>query len=193
MTASQLCLVLGGVRSGKSAFAEKLARDQDRPTLYVATGLATDAEMEERIRRHRRSRPASWSTLEEPLDLPGRVEAEFSNAGPPGAVIPGVVLIESLDFWVSNMLLKHEDQAGPAMESMTLSAVDNLLAVMRRTSAAFIVVSGEVGLSLVPPEPLGRRFQDLLGLANQRVAAAADRVYLIVAGIPTEIKGPAGP
>jgi adenosylcobinamide kinase/adenosylcobinamide-phosphate guanylyltransferase len=182
--ASQLCLVLGGVRSGKSAFAEKLARELARPTLYVATGLATDAEMQERIRRHRKSRPASWSTLEEPLDLPGQVEAIFSGAGP-----PGVVLIESLDIWVSNMLLGHEDQLGPAMESMTLSAVDNLLAVIRRTSAAFFVVSGEVGLSLVPPEPLGRRFQDLLGLANQRMAATADRVYLVVAGIPTEIKG----
>jgi adenosylcobinamide kinase/adenosylcobinamide-phosphate guanylyltransferase len=185
---SQLCLVLGGVRSGKSAFAEKLARELARPTLYVATGLATDAEMEQRIRRHRLSRPASWSTLEEPLDLPERVEAAFSGAGP-----PGVVLIESLDIWVSNMLLEHEDRPGPAMESVTLSAIDNLLAVMRRTSAAFIVVSGEVGLSLVPPEPLGRRFQDLLGLANQRVAAAAGRVYLVVAGVPTEIKGPTGP
>ena len=186
--ASQLCLVLGGVRSGKSAFAEKLARELARPTLYVATGLSTDAEMEERIRRHQRSRPADWSTLEEPLDLPGRVEAAFSSAGPPGAV-----LIESLDLWVSNMLLEHEGKTGPEVESLTLSAVDNLVAVIRRTSAAFFVVSGEVGFSLVPPEPLGRRFQDLLGLANQRVAAAADRVYLVVAGIPTEIKGPAGP
>jgi adenosylcobinamide kinase/adenosylcobinamide-phosphate guanylyltransferase len=184
LTASHLCLVLGGVRSGKSAFAEKLARELARPTLYLATGLPTDAEMEERIRLHRQSRPASWSTLEEPLDLPGRVEAALSSDGPPGAV-----LIESLDFWVSNMLLEHEDQPGPAVESMTLSAVDNLVAVVRRTSAAFFVVSGEVGLSLVPPGPLGRRFQDLLGLANQRVAAAADRVYLVVAGIPTEIKG----
>jgi adenosylcobinamide kinase/adenosylcobinamide-phosphate guanylyltransferase len=186
--ASQLCLVLGGVRSGKSAFAEKLAQEPARPTLYVATGLPTDAEMEERIRRHQQSRPAEWTTLEEPLDLPGRVEAAFSCAEPPGAV-----LIESLDLWMSNMLLEHEGETGPAVESMTLSAVDNLVAVIRRTSAAFFVVSGEVGLSLVPPEPLGRRFQDLLGLANQRVAAAADRVYLVVAGIPQEIKGPAGP
>ncbi len=191
--ASQLCLVLGGVRSGKSAFAEKLARELARPTLYVATGLSTDAEMEERIRRHQRSRPADWSTLEEPLDLPGRVEAAFSRAGPPGAVLPGAVLIESLDLWVSNMLLEHEGKTGPEVESLTLSAVDNLVAVIRRTSAAFFVVSGEVGLSLVPPEPLGRRFQDLLGLANQRVAAAADRVYLVVAGIPREIRGHAGP
>ncbi len=193
MMASQLCLVLGGVRSGKSAFAEKLARELARPTLYVATGLPTDAEMEERIRRHQQSRPASWTTLEEPLDLPGRVEAAFSSAGPPGAVLPGVVLIESLDFWVSNLLLEHESLPGPAMEAMTLSAVDNLVAVIRRTSAAFFLVSGEVGLSLVPPEPLGRSFQDLLGLANQRIATAADRVYLVVAGIPTEIKGQAGP
>jgi adenosylcobinamide kinase/adenosylcobinamide-phosphate guanylyltransferase len=183
--ASQLYLVLGGVRSGKSAYAEKLARELARPTLYVATGLPTDAEMEERIRRHRQSRPTEWTTLEEPLDLPGRVEAAFSCAEPSGAV-----LIESLDLWVSNMLLEHEGETGPVVESVILSAVDNLVAVIRRTEAAFFVVSGEVGLSLVPPEPLGRRFQDLLGLANQRVAAAADRVYLVVAGIPREIKGP---
>ena len=186
--ASQLCLVLGGVRSGKSAFAEKLARELARPTLYVATGLPTDAEMEERIRRHRQSRPAGWTTIEGPLDLPGRVGAACSSAEPPGSV-----LIESLDLWVSNMLLEHEGKTGPAVETMTLSAVNNLVVVIRRTEAAFFVVSGEVGLSLVPPEPLGRRFQDLLGLANQRVAAAADRVYLVVASIPTEIKGHSGP
>ncbi len=182
--ASQLCLVLGGVRSGKSAFAEKLARELDRPTLYVATGLPTDAEMEERIHRHRRARPADWTTLEEPRDLAGRVEAALAGDDP-----PGVVLIESLDLWTGNMLLEHEGQTGPVVESRTLSAVDGLLAVICRSAAAFFLVSGEVGLSLVPPEPLGRRFQDLLGLVNQRVAVAAGRVYLVVAGIPTELKG----
>ncbi len=181
---SRLCLVLGGVRSGKSAFAEKLARELDGPTLYVATGLPTDREMEERIRCHRESRPAHWTTLEEPLDLSGQLKTAMARQDP-----PGVVLIDSLDLWVANVLLGHGDEDAGAAESAALDGVDRLLGVIGGAPASFFLVSGEVGLSLVPPEPLGRRFQDLLGLVNQRVAIAADRVYLVVAGIPTEIKG----
>ena len=184
--ASNLCLVLGGVRSGKSAFAERLAQELDRPTLYVATGLPSDSEMEERIRRHRRSRPSRWTTLEEPLHVTAGVEAALE-----GPVPPGVVLIDSLDLWVGNLLLEHVNLATEEIESMALTAVDGLLDVAVRTHARFFLVSAEVGLSLVPSEPLGRRFQDLLGTVNQRVAAASGSVYLIVAGIPTAIKGPA--
>jgi adenosylcobinamide kinase/adenosylcobinamide-phosphate guanylyltransferase len=186
--ASRLCLILGGVRSGKSAFAEKLVRGIGGPTLYVATGLPTDHEMEERIRRHRESRPAQWTTLEEPLDLSGQLRTAMTRRDP-----PGVVLIDSLDMWVGNVLLGHEDEDAAAVESAALDGVDRLLGVIGGTSASYFLVSGEVGLSLVPPAPLGRRFQDLLGLVNQRVAAAADRVYLVVAGIPTEIKGSGQP
>ena len=181
----RLCLVLGGVRSGKSAFAEKLAGDLQQPTLYVATGSPTDTDMAERIRRHRESRPVDWSTLEEPVDLPGRLEAALAVADP-----PGVVLIDSLDLWVSNMLLEHEKEPAEAVSSLTLSALDRLLEVCHHSSASFFIVSSEVGLAPVPPFPLGRRFQDLLGLVNQRVAAAAQRVYMVVAGIPLEIKKP---
>ena len=181
--ATQLCLVLGGVRSGKSAFAEKLAREINKPTLYVATGLPTDQEMEERIRRHRESRPAEWTTLEEPLELPARLEEVIV-----GAEAPAVVVIDSLDLWVANMLMEgcHHDVG--EVESSTLCGGERLLGVIERSAAAFFLVSSEVGFSLVPPEPLGRRFQDLLGLVNQRMAAAADRVYLMVAGLPMKIK-----
>ena len=185
--ASLLSLVLGGVRSGKSAFAEKLAGEINKSTLYVATGLPTDQEMEERIRRHRKSRPAHWTTLEEPLELAVQLEVVMSGAEP-----PGVVVIDSLDLWVSNMLLELGDQHAGAAESSTLCAGDRMLRVIDGSRAAFVLVSSEVGLSLVAPEPLGRRFQDLLGLVNQRMAAAADRVYLMVAGIPTEIKRAGG-
>jgi adenosylcobinamide kinase/adenosylcobinamide-phosphate guanylyltransferase len=98
------------------------------------------------------------------------------------------VLVESLDTWVSNLLLHHESQTGPELESFTMSRVDQLLQASRHPSTSVVVVSSEVGLSLVPPNLLGRRFQDLLGLVNQRVADAADKVYLVVAGIPVEIK-----
>jgi adenosylcobinamide kinase/adenosylcobinamide-phosphate guanylyltransferase len=182
--AAQLSLILGGVRSGKSAFAEKLVRKLGQPTLYLATGLATDGEMAERIRRHRGARPSSWVTVEEPLDLAGRLEAAL--AGPEA---PGAVLIDSLDVWLGNLLLEHQDQAAEALCSLALSGVDRLLEVCRCSPAAFFLVSSEVGLSLVPPYPLGRRFQDILGLVNQKVASAATQVYLVVAGIPMELKG----
>ncbi len=181
-----LSLILGGVRSGKSEFAERLAGDLNRPILYVATGRPTDAEMEERIRRHRERRPAHWETLEEPLDLAGGLKtvlAVLSASDPPPAV-----LVDSLDTWVSNVLLEHQEDGGQAA-SLTLAALDRLLNVQRHWPEAWFLVSSEVGLSPVPPNPLGRRFQDLLGLVNQRVAAAAGRVCLVVAGIPVEIKG----
>lgn len=182
--AAQLSFILGGVRSGKSAFAEKLVRKLAQPTLYLATGLATDNEMAERIRRHRRARPSSWVTLEEPLDLAGRLEAVL--AGPDA---PGAVLIDCLDVWQSNLLLERQGQAPEALCSRALSDVDRLLEVCRCSPAAFFLVSSEVGLSLVPPHPLGRCFQDILGLVNQKVAEAATQVYLVVAGIPVELKG----
>ena len=189
MIEPQLSLILGGVRSGKSEFAESLARDLNRPIIYVATGRSIDAEMEERIRRHRERRPAHWKTLEEPLDLAGALSA-LSPSDPPPAV-----LIDSLDTWVSNLLLEHQlefqEERGQT-ETLTLAALDRLLEAQRHWPEPWFLVSSEVGLSPVPPNPLGRRFQDLLGLVNQKVAAAADRVSLVVAGIPVEVKGLAG-
>jgi adenosylcobinamide kinase/adenosylcobinamide-phosphate guanylyltransferase len=106
-----------------------------------------------------------------------------------GPEAPGAVLIDSLDVWLGNLLLEHQGQAAEALCSLALSDVDRLLEVCRCSPAAFFLVSSEVGLSLVPPYPLGRRFQDVLGLVNQKVAGAATQVYLVVAGIPMELKG----
>ena len=178
-----LSLILGGVRSGKSEFAESLARDLNRPTLYVATGRPTDADMEVRIRRHQERRPAHWSTLEEPLDLAAGLKTVLSDSDP-----PPVILVDSLDTWVSNMLLERREEGSQA-ETLALAALDRLLSVQRHWPEAWFLVSSEVGLSPVPPNALGRRFQDLLGLVNQKVAAAAGRVCLVVAGIPVEVKG----
>ena len=152
-----LSLILGGVRSGKSEFAESLARDLNRPTLYVATGQPTDAEMEERIRRHRERRPAHWSTLEEPLDLAAGLKTVMSASDPPPAV-----LVDSLDTWVSNMLLESREEGGQA-ETMTLAALDRLLILQRHWPEAWFLVSSEVGLSPVPPNPLGRRVPGPVG------------------------------
>ncbi len=188
MNTPQLTLVMGGVRSGKSAFAEGLVRSLDLPTAYLATGMAIDTEMEQRIQLHRQGRPSHWVTVEEPLDLAGGLKAacEAPKAG------AGVVIIDCIDVWVANMLIEHEDESKERLESLTLGALDDLLDTARSSAAAVIMVSAEVGLSLVAQEPLGRRFQDLLGLINQRIAAAAGRVYLVVAGIPMEIKNAQG-
>ena len=181
---SQLTLVLGGIRSGKSAFAEKLVLDLDRSTLYVATGLPADAEMERRIRLHRERRPKNWTTLEEPIDLAGGLKSALDH--PP---TPEAVLVDSLDHWVSNVLLRHENDSADEVESLVLSAVDSALRACGKLNGNTVLVSSEVGLTLVAPYSLGRQFQDLLGLVNQRVAAAADNVYLVAAGIPVIIKG----
>ena len=176
-------LILGGVRSGKSAFAEGLANDLGLHTVYLATGQAMDEEMEERIRLHRRRRPVEWDTLEESMDLPECLQRYLESRSAPTAVI-----VESIDGWLANFLLKHEDKPSSDVENLALCAADRLLDVGRKGARAVFAVSAEVGLTLTPTTPMGRRFQDLLGLVNQRVAGSADRVTLVVAGQPVAIK-----
>ncbi len=173
-----LSLVLGGVRSGKSAFAEGLAGQDGGPVLYLATGMPVDEEMEGRIRRHRETRPAHWTTVEEPLDLAG-----------PLTEATGSVLIDSLDVWLANMMMEHKFFSTDELENSVLGQLDELLKSIDQASATFTLVSSEVGLSMVSMEIMGRRFQDLLGTINQKIAAQADHVYLVVAGIPNQIKG----
>ena len=189
--ASQLCLVLGGVRSGKSAFAASRVASLGESTLYVATGLAVDAEMEERIRRHRESRPTHWSTLEEPTKLVEKLVPLLEESDS-----FGVVIIDSVDVWVANILMENQDAAkssrGSSVEEKLLAETDKIIALASASSQGFFLVSSEVGLSLVPPEPLGRRFQDILGMVNQKIAAAASEVFLVVAGLPNRIKPASG-
>ena len=184
MSPAKLTLILGGVRSGKSAWAEQQAAALNQPVLYLATGQAGDAEMAERIRRHKDRRPASWQTIEEPL----RPAAALSAALATTTARPPVVLLDALDVWLANIILEQESADFAAVESLALAELARLLAVCRRHTAAAILVSSEVGLSPVPPNALGRRFQDLSGAVNQQAAAAADAVYLAVAGLPVQLK-----
>ena len=186
MDAAKLTLVLGGVRSGKSAFAEKLAADLNRPVIYLATGQAGDGEMTERIRRHQQRRPAHWRTIEEPLRPAAALAAALTAADP-----PPVVLLDALDIWIANRIMEQEAADFAAVAAQALAELERLLTVCRRQTAAAILVSSEVGLSPVSPNDLGRRFQDLLGTVNQYAAAAADAVYLVIAGLPLSLK-PAG-
>ena len=187
MNAAKLTLILGGVRSGKSAWAEQQAADLNRPVLYLATGQAGDGEMAERIRRHKDRRPASWQTIEEPLRPAAALSAALATTA---ANPPPVVLLDALDVWIANIILEQESADFAAVESLVLAELARLLAVCRQQTAAAILVSSEVGLSPVPPNALGRRFQDLSGAVNQQAAAAADAVYLVVAGLPVPIKPP---
>jgi len=182
-------LLLGGARSGKSDWAERLARRTGQPVVYLATAAAADAEMAERIARHRAARPASWRTIEEPEELT-RVLRQRCQSG-------DVVVIDCLTLWVSNVILRRfgdvEDFAAiPAEEWSTietdlLGAVDDLLEIARRIGLSLIVVSNEVGLGLVPPYPLGRRYRDILGRVNCALAGRADLVLLLIAGLPIDL------
>jgi len=168
-------LVLGGARSGKSGYAERLAADCGEPVLYVATATASDAEMAERIAQHRAQRPAHWRTLEAPTDVARQTAAALDGAR--------TVLVEDLGLLLSNRLLEDEAD-GHVAEAGAGAEVEALL----RLPANVLLVSNEVGLGLVPPYPLGRVFRDALGRLNQHAAALADEVVLIVAGLPLRLK-----
>lgn len=167
--------VLGGARSGKSRFAVDSHRGHAHVT-FVATAQPHDADMAARIARHRAERPAQWRTVEEPYDLVPRLRACEADAD--------AIVVDCLTLWVSNLMLR-----GDADEWIVKQA-DELVTLLRGGVADMTLVSNEVGEGVHPPTAEGRRFRDLLGRVNQRVAAAADRVVLMVAGIPLGVKGP---
>ena len=177
---NELVLILGGARSGKSTFAERRARERGGPVAFVATATADDDEMARRIAAHRTSRPADWTTIEAPV----AVAAHLSALSPATAT----VIVDCLTLLVSNLLLAHEAESEAAVARLVEAEVDALLDCHAADAATWLVVSNEVGLGLVPPYPLGRRYRDLLGRVNARVAARADRVYLMIAGLPVDVK-----
>ena len=171
-------LVLGGVRSGKSRWAQELAAKAAR-VAYVATAQPLDAEMVEKVRRHREERPSHWRTFEEPLEL-GEVIAEHAAAF-------DVMLVDCLTVFVAN--LQGTAEADPVC---TDRRIEDFLEALRALPASVVLVSNEVGSGVVPPYPAGRRFRDALGELNQRVAAIADNVVLLVGGLPLALKGTIG-
>lgn len=161
-----LVLLLGGARSGKSELAVRIAAAQPAPVTLIATAEAGDAEMEERIDRHRAERPADWTVLEVPLEL-----REATTGAPPSDCL----LIDCLTLWTSNLLADHDDGAIKAL------AIDAAHAAAARPGLT-LAVSNEVGLGIVPDNALARRYRDLLGRVNAIWAAEAERAYLLVAG-----------
>lgn len=166
----ELTFLLGGARSGKSAHAERLIERLPAPWLYIATAQAFDDEMRERIRQHRERRGDGWQTVDAPLDLVAAL-----NAVPDGQP----VLVDCLTLWLTNHILADADCDARCAE---------LADILARPRGPWFVVSNEVGLGIVPDNALARRFRDEAGRLNQRVAAVADRVLFMVAGIPMQVK-----
>jgi adenosylcobinamide kinase/adenosylcobinamide-phosphate guanylyltransferase len=166
-----VALVLGGARSGKSAYAEKLVAESGLTPVYIATAEARDAEMAERIAEHRAQRDPAWRTVEAPQAL----EAALGESAGEGRA----VLVDCLTLWLSNLMFSGAD-----IEARTHS----LCEAARRLPGLTVFVSNEVGLGLVPDTPLGRRFRDAQGRLNQAVAAIADRVVFMAAGLPLVLK-----
>lgn len=166
----RLTLVLGGACSGKSRYAQTLAMAMPPPWIFIATAEARDDEMAARIEAHRRARGDGWLTTEAPVDLAGAV-AEAPSGVP--------VLIDCMTLWLTNLMLGDHDI------DAAMAAFERALAVR---SAPTIAVSNEVGLGIVPDTPLGRAFRDRAGALNQRLAARADAVFMMVAGLPMTVK-----
>jgi adenosylcobinamide kinase/adenosylcobinamide-phosphate guanylyltransferase len=179
---AKLILIVGGARSGKSRFAQQLAvRLGSNNVDFIATAEAGDSEMARRIQVHQRTRPAAWVTQECPTNI-AQVVAELPERN-------SVVLLDCVTLLVSNLLLScGESPDADVIQSVVDAEVQAMLSAFARRKGTAIVVSGEVGQGPVPEYPLGRLFRDLLGWANQSIAAQADEVYLMVAGFPVEVR-----
>lgn len=178
---SRLILVTGGSRSGKSAFAQKLAENLPGPRAFVATCPVIDFEMGERIRRHQEARSErDWQhTIEESLDL----AAAFCRAKD-----DAVVLVDCLTLWANNLLFEAEQKGKLLTEADASHRCLPVMESARAHGGTIIFVTNEVGMGLVPETPLGRRFRDVAGRINQMIAAACDEVFLVVCGQPLQIK-----
>ncbi len=180
----KLIFITGGIRSGKSTIAEKIASGLGPQVTYIATAQALDKEMGHRIDLHRQRRPGHWTTVEEPVNVT-RVITEH------GAKCD-VIILDCLTMWLSNLLLAGQEKAGgktpKELPGRVLEEVRALAEAAKEAAAHVVIVSNEVGMTLVSDNFLGRQYQELVGWANQIVAGLADEAYLVVAGYPVNLK-----
>ena len=178
----QITLILGGARSGKSSYAQKLAEDSGKSVMFLATAQALDEEMSARIQKHKSERPAHWQTMEVPLDIASQIKEIQSE----------VVVLDCITLLISNLLMEFVkddivDEA-PFMQAVQ-KEIEGLLSAIRASMQHWTIISNEVGLGLVPPYQMGRVYRDGLGWANQHLAREAEKVIFMVAGIPMVVKG----
>jgi len=171
--AKQIILVTGGARSGKSKYAEQRAAALGRRRLYVATAEAKDEEMAQRIAEHKRRRGDEWTTIEEAVELSEALLAQRGRTD--------CALVDCLTLWLSNLLLQHD-------QVYAEGKVEDLVTTLSRLDFHVVLVTNEVGWGIVPDNPLARQFRDLAGWANQQIAAAANEIVLLVAGMPMIVK-----
>ncbi|HHW37364.1 MAG TPA: bifunctional adenosylcobinamide kinase/adenosylcobinamide-phosphate guanylyltransferase [Bacillales bacterium] len=176
-----ITLVTGGVRSGKSRFAEARAKEVSPSVLYVAFGVSIDHEMEQRINKHQIRRPKEWGLLEEPYGLLNGIHIYQSY---------DCILVDSIETWVSNQCIRipKEQLKNPEYPAAILQETKEWLAHISELKCSIIIVTSETGLGGVAMSPLGRFFQDVLGEVNQLIAEQADEVYAVISGIPVRIK-----
>ena len=177
-------LIIGGARSGKSRFAQELALKSGKPVLFVATAVAGDEEMQNRIEKHQNARPAAWNTLEVTTHIGSQISRKIGGAE--------VVIIDCITLLVNNIFGDQTDEQidAPLIEKRLTTEINELIECINHSNASFIIVTNEVGLGLVPANKVGRLYRDLLGRANQLLAEHADEIYLMVAGLPVQIKPP---
>ncbi len=167
--------ITGGCRSGKSRFALAYANRRFTKKIYLATCEILDEEMARRVEMHRKMRGQEWRTIEEPIEVVQKIR-QYGNE-------VEVILLDCTTLWLSNLLMKWDDD-GRAMEE-----VGKLIEAFKESQASFILVSNEVGMGIVPADPLSRRFRDIAGWANQKMAESVDTVIFMVSGIPVFLKG----
>lgn len=181
----KIILLLGGARSGKSFYAQELAKKMAKKVLFVATAEAGDEDMRRRIQSHQRSRPATWRTLELTQNIGKEIEAEIEDEP--------LVLIDCVTLLIGNLFGRHDEKEFDSIEDSVLekevsAEIDSLLNCLKVTPASFIIISNEVGLGIVPENRMARLYRDLLGRANQKLARNSDEVYFMIAGIPLRVK-----
>ena len=183
---SKMCnLIIGGARSGKSSFAQELALKSGEPVLFVATAEAGDEEMRHRIEQHQKARPSDWSTLEVTTNVGRAISQKIGEFQ--------VVIIDCITLLVNNIFGQYSHQNteqidAPFIEKKLVDEISELVECINQVDASFIIVTNEVGTGLVPANKVGRLYRDLLGKTNQILAQRADKIYLMVAGLPLPIK-----
>jgi len=171
----KLIFIIGGARSGKSRFALDYANRHFSKKLYLATCEVIDEEMVQRVENHKKMRGSEWKTIEEPIEIVNKIN-EYGDR-------VEVILMDCLTLWLSNLLMKHTNNV------KIMDEVDRFINTVKQHQTSFLIVSNEVGMGIVPADPLSRRFRDLQGMANQKIAEAAETVILMVSGIPMILKG----